>query len=128
MSTTRHNTSPPRRAVVPRRVRFLEIEGVVVACTVFGAMVFVDWAFFPVWDPRNGLARYMLLAYFVYTLPRMMIHWFRTRRKLNRHDWLLCPRCEHDLRGLETDPLICPECGREWTVEQVRRSWEKWLT
>ena len=127
MSTSRHNEPVPRRAIVPRRVRFLEIEAVVVGCTWIGATVFFGWVLFPPGDPRNGILNpYMGYAFPFYMIVRWASYGVRTRRKLNRHAWLLCPTCEHDLRGLEGDPLICPECGREWTAEQIRRSWEKW--
>jgi len=36
-----------------------------------------------------------------------------------------CPACGYLLRGLPHDPVRCPECGRTWTVEELRRLHEE---
>jgi len=54
------------------------------------------------------------------------IVWYliRLRRTINKCDWLVCPKCDHDLRGLAGNPVTCPECGRVWTYRQIELSWE----
>jgi len=112
---------------VPRSVRSLHIEmEAVVGLMAIGASVFLAWVLFSPGNPLvRALSPYAFFAFPVYMVVRGTIYSVRIRRKLGRHDWLLCPECEHDLRGLEDDPLICPECGCEWTVEQIHSSWEK---
>jgi len=101
------------------------VEALVVLVILVVASVALSWAIMErlisldlwVWIAlQNAVGAYIIV--------RLLTLGLRYRRNLNAHEWLLCPRCEHDLRGLETDPLICPECGREWSAEQILRSWE----
>jgi len=35
-------------------------------------------------------------------------------------DWRLCPECVYPVAG---DEGICPECGREHSLESLKREW-----
>jgi len=91
------------------------------------------------WDPRRGVGktlgtlRYgMLISLFVFVgigslisipwlhflvIPVLILVWFlprgiqaRTKARLVRSDWFLCPWCRYSLVGLD-DQGVCPECG-----------------
>jgi hypothetical protein len=91
------------------------------------------------WDPRRGVGktlgtiRYgLLIALVVFigigymvsipwlhflVIPVLILVWFlprgiqaRTKARLVRSDWFLCPWCRYSLVGLE-DSGVCPECG-----------------
>lgn len=91
------------------------------------------------WDPRRGVskwlgtARYVLLiSLFVFVgigslvsipwlhflvVPVLILIWFlprgiqmRTKARLARSEWFLCPWCRYSLAGLG-DQGVCPECG-----------------
>lgn len=46
----------------------------------------------------------------------------RLRRRLKDARGLLCPRCHYDLSALEPE-LLCPECGRTATAEELHTYW-----
>ena len=124
MSTNCQNLPVRRREITPRSARLLRIEFVVVGSVAIGAFVFAALVLLSPGDPWiMGRNPYVSFAFPVYFSLRGAMFTARMRRKLGRHDGMLCPECEHDLRGLEDDPLTCPECGRRWTVERVRGSW-----
>jgi len=91
------------------------------------------------WDPRRGVSkslgtiRYGLLIVFVVfigigylvsipwlhflAIPLLLLAWLlprgvqlRTKARLARSDWFLCPWCRYSLVGLD-DQGVCPECG-----------------
>jgi len=51
--------------------------------------------------------------------------WSRQERKtLEDQGYLICPKCEYDLRG--TGPNgVCPECGFEYTQDLLRGVWTR---
>lgn len=121
MGTPRQRCTSNRRATVPRVMLLLALELAFVLLVTAVASLLALWVFSPAghpWVLTTGLN-----AIFFYIPVRMMIVAVRVRRNIDAHEWMLCPKCEHDLRGLEADPLICPECGRGWTAEQIQRSW-----
>ncbi len=46
----------------------------------------------------------------------------RGSRIVKEHDFLICPQCRFDLRGL-SDPGRCPECGRTYSKNDLERTW-----
>ena len=91
------------------------------------------------WDPRRGLSKTLgtirygiMTSLFVFIgvgylvsipwlhfllIPVLILIWFlprgiqmRTKARLARNDWFLCPWCRYALAGLD-EQGICPECG-----------------
>ncbi len=91
------------------------------------------------WDPRRGVGKMLgtiryglLISLFVFVgigslvsipwlhflvIPVLILAWLlprgiqvRTKARLARSDWFLCPWCRYSLVGLE-DQGVCPECG-----------------
>jgi predicted RNA-binding Zn-ribbon protein involved in translation (DUF1610 family) len=48
----------------------------------------------------------------------------RLRKRLHAADWRLCTQCGQSLEGLAASGT-CPECGRAYTVEQLRADWSR---
>jgi len=103
----------------------LTFELVFVLLVTLAASIAALWMFAPAGHPWVLIAG--LTAFSFYAPIRMTIAAVRARRRLDAHEWMLCPKCNHDLRGLEDDPLICPECGREWSTNQIWTSWEMFI-
>ena len=56
-------------------------------------------------------------------LPRRISRrWLGAARAV---EYRLCPECGGGLRGLP-DAHVCPECGREYAIEEVVRVWREW--
>jgi hypothetical protein len=45
------------------------------------------------------------------------------RRRLSRHDFLLCTQCLYPLDGVPPDSR-CPECGMQFNSDEVRAAWK----
>lgn len=50
----------------------------------------------------------------------------RLRQRVTEVGALICPRCGHDLRGVP-EPGRCPECGRWFTLTELRASWRRFV-
>ena len=78
---------------------------------------------------RYGLLPpYALLAVAWFTMaicPRIVFA--RMRTQLADNDYLMCLSCAYSLKGLPEEH-VCPECGTEYTAEQVRNAWQHWVT
>ena len=48
----------------------------------------------------------------------------RVLRRVVRADYRLCPDC---LYPFGDDSGRCPECGRDYTLEEVREVWRPWI-
>lgn len=79
---------------------------------------------FAILDPR-GLNRAVWVIPFggCLVLAGLVVHGIHLSRRARRADHGLCPRCGYDLRTLR--PIgQCPECGREYDIDLVRKSWK----
>ena len=68
------------------------------------------------WPYLSYLAIFGGIAVSLYLLRR----W---RRRLRRHDWLLCTWCAYPIDGGEPEGR-CPECGRPYTHASTRWGWK----
>lgn len=70
----------------------------------------------------------MPLPVLVWILPRALFGFVRRRliRRLVATDRMLCTTCGYCLRGLPARHS-CPECGEEFDIESVQRTWAQWL-
>lgn len=61
----------------------------------------------PLW---RGLAANTLFYAALLLMPLTMLRWHRTCRRRRRG---CCVACRYDLAGIEAEPVVCPECGRQ---------------
>lgn len=110
------------------RLHFAENRAAVLACAIFA------WVFFGAISvgfafggseiiPTLGL---YVLAWLILggsiALHVLVIR--RLRRTLAANAFQLCPQCRHPLRGL-ADVDNCPECGENFDIQVVRRTWRR---
>ena len=125
--TTRNRQPAP---VIPTAVGRLAVRSVlalaIIAAINFAWFVFVFPKIFPSGGAWRGLLVNVPLTFAMILWPGIFfLSLRRIRCRLDEYDWMLCPKCEQDLRGLDDEPFACPECGRVWTTRQIRLSWEK---
>ena len=66
----------------------------------------------------------VLLALCIWLLSTRRVRRFRQR--VRSSDYELCLECGYSLTGLG-DRRACPECGVDFTIEDVREKWRHWL-
>lgn len=75
---------------------------------------------------RAGWLEYSLIVVGVVAsagYPLSRYHMRRRYRALADRDWRVCRWCRFDLRGLP-DKGKCPECGEDYSIDEVRQWWK----
>ena len=67
-----------------------------------------------------------MVLFLVWIALSLFIH-YALRIRVRRHDYKLCVQCGYDLRGQNPQDR-CPECGREFDIDQVQRAWREYLS
>lgn len=97
----------PRRGVSPLLGTIRAwLTGAFLILMVFGRYIIVALPISPAWNevifvPPIGLIVCWLIPIGIRK---------RTKRRVLKHDWFLCPWCRYALTGL-ADQGVCPECG-----------------
>jgi hypothetical protein len=105
----------------PRRSSNLERAALPAGAAVYAVAIFLALTVPSPWD---AIAQGGGMALAIATpITMFFVGWKRRRRALLDSDLRVCLRCLQILTGLP-DEGICPECGTEYDIEQVRAAWE----
>jgi len=107
-----------KRLVLQAATRGLRFKVLLLLCAVFAAAIY-QWAL--------GSRTITLILFIGYTMLfpiwSLWPFWTRHQREdLRRRQYLVCPRCEYDLR-VNTTTSTCPECGLTYTDASVKWIW-----
>ena len=116
----------------PRRQRIAWILANGLPLVVIVATAVVHWSKGAVVGSSDRNIAVVLLA--SYALGACIVWWWARRNRLQRVcrtmlEYLRCPHCGYDIRGLPTAPedgaTICPECGYAWRLGQTETAGDR---
>jgi hypothetical protein len=108
-----------RKRGLPRLTRTAQAWNI----SAFGCLALGFAAMFVV--PTHGIAFLVGVIGFIVCLGIGTWCNVRVSYQVARHDSLACTTCGYDLRRSPSKGR-CPECGCEYTHDQVRRDWREW--